>query len=67
MARPNLTQQSLSERCTTWPEPASAFGLLSLGESVEWRVFGRDPIEIRLDAAGAARRWRAPLPPASSF
>jgi hypothetical protein len=54
----HLTQQSLSERFTTWPEPAGAFGLLTLGEAVEWRVFGRDPIEIRLDAARLAARWR---------
>jgi len=58
---PHLTQQSLTERFTTGSEPASAFGLLTLGECIAWAVYGHDPIDVRLPTARAAQRWEPPL------
>lgn len=59
---PHFTLQSLTESFTTLPEPAAAWGLLELDDSIAWRVFGRDPFEARLDTAATARRWMTPLP-----
>ena len=61
--QPHLTLQSLTESFTTHPEPAGAFALLELSETIHWRVFGKDSFEVRLDAAETARRWITPLPP----
>lgn len=58
---PHFTQQSLTERFTTAPEPAGALGLLMLDDAIVWQVFGRDPIEVRLPTARAAQRWAPPL------
>lgn len=60
---PHITAQSLTESFTTYPEPAAAWGLLELGEAIDWRVFGRDPFSARLDTAATARRWITPLAP----
>jgi hypothetical protein len=60
---PHVTLQSLTETFTTHPEPAAAWGLLELGTSIAWRAHGRDPVSFSMPAAGAARRWMAPLPP----
>lgn len=57
----HLTQQSLTESFTTAGEPAAALGLLELGETVRWRVEGRDPIDFAF--APQARRWTPPVPP----
>ncbi|ALG89032.1 MULTISPECIES: metallophosphoesterase family protein [Actibacterium] len=58
---PHLTQQSLTESFTTQGEPAAAWGLMELGETLRWQVFGRDPFQAVLTPA--ARRWTPPLPP----
>jgi Icc-related predicted phosphoesterase len=60
---PHLTLQSLTESFTTHPEPAASWGLLELGGSIAWQVFGRDSSSFVVSAADAARRWVAPLPP----
>lgn len=60
---PHITCQSLTESFTTHPTPAAAWGLLELGEAIDWRVFGLDPFSARLATAAAARRWITPLPP----
>ena len=58
---PHLTQQSLTESFTTQGAPAEAWGLLDLGDTVHWQVFGRDPFEARLTPQ--PRRWTPPHPP----
>jgi Icc protein len=60
---PHFTLQSLTETFTTYPEPAGAWALLELGETIGWTVHGRDPFHVRLDAATCGRRWVAPLGP----
>lgn len=57
----HLTQQSLTESFTTGGEPAGAFGLMELSDTVHWRVVGDDPFEVRLTPG--ARRWVPPLSP----
>ena len=58
---PHITQQSLTESFTTAGEPARAWGMLELGETVHWQVFGDDPFEARLTPSN--QRWTAPLQP----
>jgi Icc protein len=60
---PHFTLQSLTESFTTYPEPAAAWGLLELGDSITWTVAGRDPFAARFPTEAAARRWITPLPP----
>lgn len=60
---PHITCQSLTESFTTHPAPAGAWGLLELGEAIDWRVLGLDPFAVRLETAATARRWITPLPP----
>ena len=57
----HLTQQSLTESFTTDGEPAGAIGLIELGDTVSWRVEGRDPISFSFRAS--ASRWTPPVPP----
>lgn len=59
---PHLTLQSLTETFTCHPEPAAAWGLLELSDSILWRVFGRDPFVFETTAERAGRRWVPPLP-----
>ncbi len=56
----HLTQQSLTESFTTLGEPAGAFGLLELDDTVTWRVEGRDPAAFSFRPT--AVRWTPPLP-----
>ncbi|MBS7697009.1 MULTISPECIES: metallophosphoesterase [unclassified Chelatococcus] len=58
---PHLTLQSLTESFTTGPEPAGAFALLELGETISWVVYGKDPFTARFTAAQTLRRWMTPL------
>lgn len=58
---PHMTQQSLTESFTTAGEPARAWGMLELGETVQWQVFGDDPFEARLTPS--RHRWTPPLAP----
>lgn len=55
----HLTQQSLTESFTTQGEPAAAWGMLELSDTVHWQVFGKDPFEARLTPK--AGRWTPPL------
>lgn len=50
-----LTQQALTETFTTQGEPAAAWGLVTLGETLHWHVMGKDPIETTLTLRAA--RW----------
>ncbi len=56
----HLTQQSLTESFTTQGDPAGAFGILELDDTVNWAVEGRDPITYSFRAA--VSRWSPPLP-----
>lgn len=56
----HLTQQSLTESFTTKGEPAGAYGLIELGESVSWQVMGLDPIAHSFRPT--ADRWTPPMP-----
>jgi len=60
---PHFTMQSLTESFTTSPEPAAAWALLELDDSISLRVFGLDPFAATLSAASTLRRWITPLPP----
>lgn len=60
---PHLTLQSLTESFTTMPEPAGAWALLELDDSIAWTVFGKDPFAVRLAASETSRRWMTPLQP----
>lgn len=60
---PHLTLQSLTESFTTFPEPAGAWGLLELDETIAWTVFGKDPFSARIAAPETTRRWMTPLQP----
>lgn len=60
----HLTQQSLTESFTTQGEPAGAFGLVELGDTVNWRVEGRDPMSHSFQPS--LSRWTPPLPDFSS-
>ncbi len=57
----HLTQQSLTESFTTRGEPAGAYGLMELSDTVHWRVFGDDPFEARLTPR--PHRWTPPIGP----
>ncbi len=61
---PHLTLQSLVELSSTSPQPAGAWGLLELADTIDWRVLGLDPFAVRLDATATARR---PLPCLAPF
>ncbi|MBD8892506.1 metallophosphoesterase [Roseibium litorale] len=56
----HLTQQSLTESFTTKGEPAGAFGLIELGDTVSWQVLGLDPMAYAFKPH--ADRWTPPLP-----
>lgn len=56
----HLTQQSLTESFTTIGEPAGAFALLELDETVSWQVQGRDPFAFSFRPT--ASRWTPPMP-----
>lgn len=60
---PHLTLQSLTESFTTMPEAAGAWGMLELGDTISWSVFGKDPFSARIDAKETLRRWMTPLQP----
>ncbi len=56
----HLTQQSLTESFTTNGEPAGAYGMLELGDTVNWQVHGDDPIAFSFKPG--LTRWTPPLP-----
>lgn len=54
-----LSQQSLTEGFTTQGDPAAAWGVIELGEHVDWEVLGNDPLRVRFTPPAA--RWIPPL------
>jgi len=58
---PHFSLQSLSETFTTHPHAAGSWALLTLGDTVEFEVFGRDPVMYRVPVKTASHRWLPPL------
>ena len=58
---PHFTLQSLSETFTTHPYPAGSWALLTLGDTVELEVFGRDPVMYRMPVKNASHHWLHPM------
>jgi 3',5'-cyclic-AMP phosphodiesterase len=59
----HVTLQSLTETFTTAPHAAEAWGMLELGDRIEWTAFGRQHFQFSIDAPATAQRWPQPHPP----
>ncbi len=58
---PHFSLQSLSETFTTHPHAAGSWALLTLSDTVELEVFGRDPVIYRMPVRNTAHHWLPPL------
>ncbi|CAB1085617.1 hypothetical protein D1AOALGA4SA_13102 [Olavius algarvensis Delta 1 endosymbiont] len=58
---PHFSLQSLSETFTTHPHAAGSWALLTLGDTVELEVFGRDPVMYRMPVKNTSHHWLAPM------
>ena len=58
---PHFSLQSLSETFTTHPHAAGSWALLTLGDTVELEVFGRDPVMYRLPVKNPSHHWLPPM------
>jgi Icc protein len=58
---PHFSLQSLSETFTTHPQAAGSWALLTLGDTVEFEVFGRDPVMYRVPVKTPSHHWLPPL------
>ena len=58
---PHFSLQSLSETFTTHPHAAGSWAQMTLAETVELEVFGRDPVLYRMPVKNAAHHWLPPL------
>jgi hypothetical protein len=58
---PHFALQSLSETFTTHPHAAGSWALLTLGDTVELEVFGRDPVMYRMPVKNASHHWLPPM------
>ncbi len=54
---PYLALHSLSDCCTTSPYPSGAWATLEIGDTIEWRVHGRDPISLTLPLPRHPLKW----------
>lgn len=54
---PYLALHSLSDCCTTAPDPSGAWATLEIGDTIEWRVHGRDPISLTLPVPRHPLKW----------
>ncbi len=61
----HITVQSFSERFTTYPEPAVAYGILEIADGqFTLEVFGRDPFFVRLPfRPSGLQKWIPAMPP----
>jgi Icc protein len=61
----HFTLHSVSETFTTTPHPAAAYGLLDItGGELEFSVYGREPMVVRLPFRRSGdQRWIPPLAP----
>lgn len=66
---PYVTVHSLTESFTTGGKPTGAWGVAEIGETIDIRVFGRDPARFVLPRRDPAQHWAsrtrdyAPKPP----
>ena len=58
---PHFSLQSLSETFTTHPHAAGSWALLTLGDTVEFEVFGRDPAMYRVPVKNTSHHWLPPM------
>jgi len=58
---PHFSLQSLSETFTTHPHASGCWALLTLGETIELEVFGRDPVVYRMPVKNPSHHWLPPL------
>jgi hypothetical protein len=58
---PHFTLQSLSETFTTHPHAAGSWALLTLGDTIELEVFGRDAVMYRMPVKNASHHWLPPM------
>jgi hypothetical protein len=58
---PHISVQSLSETFTTHPHAAGAWALLTLGDTLEFEVFGREPVLYRMPIKQMTHHWLPPL------
>ncbi len=58
---PHFSLQSLSETFTTHPHAAESWTLLTLGDTVELEVFGRDSVMYRTPVKNASHHWLPPM------
>ena len=54
---PHFSLQSLSETFTTHPHAAGSWALLTLGDTIELEVFGRDPVMYRMPVKTPSHHW----------
>lgn len=64
---PHFTVQSLIESYATYPEPAGAFSLLELSDTIDLQVFGKDAFRFVLPAKQTLQRWAPVMPPVAEF
>jgi len=58
---PHFSLQSLSETFTTHPHAAGSWALLTLGDTIELEVFGRDPVMYRMPVKNPSHHWLPPM------
>jgi len=58
---PHFSLQSLSETFTTHPHAAGSWALMTLGDTVEFEVFGRDPVMYRMPVKNPSHHWLPPM------
>jgi hypothetical protein len=58
---PYFSLQSLSETFTTHPHAAGSWALLTLDDTVELEVFGRDPVLYRMPVKDPSHHWLPPM------
>ena len=58
---PHISIQSLSETFTTHPDPAGAWGLLTLDDTIELEISGRAPMKFTLPVKSMTHHWLLPM------
>ncbi|MBU2647475.1 metallophosphoesterase [bacterium] len=58
---PHLSLQSLSETFTTHPHPSGAWGLLTLGDTIDLAIHGREPMTFSLPIKQTTHHWLPPM------
>jgi hypothetical protein len=58
---PHFSLQSVSETFTTHPHAAGSWALLTLSDTVEFEVFGRDAVIYKMPVKNPSHHWLPPL------